>query len=67
MSDDIKTICDLCVRAGLPLRMIGRRDGEYWCKLEDGMHFLEGKYRSANTGDNVYNPNFRCTYEDAKR
>jgi len=66
-----KTICDICIDAGLYLRLIGRRQEdkrhnghENYCNIDQGLGPLEGIFRKSND-DNSYNPNFICTYKEA--
>ena len=55
-------ICDLCIENGVPFRMPGRKDGEYWCQIEMGLKAIgEGTYREDNP-DDLYDPSFKCTF-----
>ena len=52
----------------LPLRILGRNVGDsrrnahdYYCLLDEGLGRLEGVFRVSN-GDDVYNPNFICSW-----
>lgn len=54
---DAKTICDICIRNGLPLQHMLM--DEKYCGLEQGVGILEGKYRISS---DVEDYNFVCTY-----
>jgi len=60
------TICDICIKAKLPLRI--KHDNFFYCNVDSHLGALEGPYRKpTDEKDDVYiSFNFKCLYKKEK-